>query len=83
MTDLALAEQVAVPDSYFWYTLSLLLAVALIGIIWRFAERISKTLDELKGISKVHENIVENHHERLTRIEDVMFLVKYPKEKQQ
>ena len=78
MIEIIQQAQVNVPDSYFWYTLSLLLAVSLIAIIWRFAERISKTLDELKGISKVHENIAENHHERISRIEDAVFVVRYP-----
>jgi len=69
------ASQVVVPDSYFWYTLSLLLAVALIGIIWRFAERVSKTLDELKIIVKVHEAEIE----RLKKDVQATFLVKYTK----
>jgi hypothetical protein len=77
LPELLQQAQVAVPDSYFWYTLSLLLAVALIGIIWRFAERVSKTLDELKIIVKVHESEIESLKETVRST----FMVKYTKGK--
>ena len=77
--------QTPIPDAVFYYTLSLLLSVALIGIIWRFAERVSATLnelrkvsDELKVLMEVHRNVAEEHNNRLTRIEDAIFIVKYP-----
>jgi len=72
-----LLQQVAVPDSYFWYTLSLVLAVALIGIIWKFAERVSKTLDELKLISKVHEHRHDETDSKIEKLEESVFTVKY------
>jgi len=77
MIDQITASQVNVPDSYFWYTISLLLAVSLIGIIWRFAERVSKTLDELKIIVKVHEAEIE----RLKKDVESTFMVRYNKPK--
>ena len=77
--------QTPIPDAVFYYTLSLLLSVALIGIIWRFAERVSATLnelrhvsDELKVLMEVHKNVAEEHNSRLTRLEDAIFIVKYP-----
>ena len=81
LQDILQQAQVAVPDSYFWYSLSLLLAVALIGIIWRFAERVSKTLDELKMISKLHEQKHETSENRIDRLEESVFTVKYGKGK--
>ena len=77
--------QTPIPDAVFYYTLSLLLALALIVIIWRFAERVSATLhelryvsDELKILMKIQEKMVEEHNSRLSRIEDAIFIVKYP-----
>lgn len=80
-----LAEQVSVPDSYFWYTLSLLLSLALIGIIWRFSEKVSATLkahqesiSTLTTIVKIQEKMQESQNDRLNRVEGVVFLVNYP-----
>lgn len=47
------------PDSWFWYGLSILLAGTLIGIIWRFANKVSNTLDEVRKIVWMHEHDIK------------------------
>ena len=44
----------------FWYTLSILLATCLIGIIWRFANQVSATLKNLEKIVNTHETEIKN-----------------------
>lgn len=49
----------------FWYTLSILLATCLIGIIWRFANQVSATLKNLEKIVNTHETEIKNMKEDL------------------
>lgn len=65
------------PDSWFWYALSLLLASALIIIIWKFANKVSGTLDELKQITSelakrdaVHDNNIEHMKADIIELKD-------------
>lgn len=65
------------PDSWFWYALSLLLATALIIIIWKFANKVSGTLDELKQITSelakrdaVHDNNIEHMKADIIELKD-------------
>lgn len=48
------------PDSYFWYALSLLLASALIIIIYKYADKVQKTLDGLVKMVAIHENDIKH-----------------------
>lgn len=52
---LAIAEHTKAPDQLFYYTLSLLLASALIVIIWKYADKVQKTLSEVVKMTQVHE----------------------------
>lgn len=45
--------QVIVPDGLFWYTLSGMLALALIGIIWRYVDKNDKRHEEHEDIFKM------------------------------
>lgn len=54
----------------FWYTLSILLATCLIGIIWRFANQISATLRSLEKIVITHETEIRIIKEDLRQLKE-------------
>lgn len=54
----------------FWYTLSILLATCLIGIIWRFANQISATLRSLEKIVITHETEIRIMKEDLRQLKE-------------
>lgn len=58
------------PDSWFWYGLSILLAGTLIGIIWRFANKVSNTLDEVRKIVWMHEHDIKHMKDDISELKD-------------
>lgn len=70
-----IGEVVATPDSYFWYALSITLALALIWILVRYANKIDKTFDvmaanisRLTETSIVHGVKIDGHDKDITEI---------------
>lgn len=64
-----------VPDGVFYYTVTILLAGALIFIIWHFANKLTTTLDALKitvnelvTMTKVHEEKHKQHERKLEEL---------------
>jgi hypothetical protein len=60
-------EVVSIPDGWFYYTLSSLLAMALIAIIWKYVAKTENCLGKLETavnklitISEVHEVRIKN-----------------------
>jgi len=56
------------PDGVFYYSLSIVLVVALIGIIYRYSEKTSKLLDELVK-NDVRQDVILSHHAK--QIEEI------------
>jgi len=54
----------------FWYTLSIILASCLIGIVWRFANQISATLRSLEKIVITHETEIRIIKEDLRQLKE-------------
>jgi hypothetical protein len=46
-------SQVVVPDGYLWYSISIILAIALIAIIWRYVDKNDKRHEEHEDIFKI------------------------------
>lgn len=75
------------PDTWFWYSLSSLLAIALIWVLQRYVNKTETLIKELKDVvqgllinDKVQDVNIHNHNERLNGIEDRINVVKYPRE---
>lgn len=56
-----LEAQPPLPDGVFYYSLSILFAITLIGIIYRYAEKTSKLLDELVK-NDVRQDVTLSNH---------------------
>lgn len=56
------------PDGVFYYSLSIVLGVALIGIIYRYSEKTSKLLDELVKNDVRQDVILANHTEEIKNL---------------
>jgi uncharacterized membrane protein (DUF106 family) len=75
-----------IPDGYFYYGLTVILAGVLIGVIWRFANKLAGTLEALKvtvhelvAITKVHQEKHEQHEKDIEELKDGKYRVKYRK----
>lgn len=70
-----------VPDGIFWYTLSTVMAGALIAIIWNYAKEMSGMIKELKDTTQklaINDRVQD---ERLDGHDEKLYEVKYPKSK--
>lgn len=63
-----LLDATPMPDGLFYYSLSTLLALAIIAIIWRY---IGKTDDLLKELKQAVQNLLINDKVQDSRIEDL------------
>lgn len=64
-----LQHEDAIPDWRLYYTISLTLFVALIIIVWRYSDRISKTLTEVKKTLASVEKMIAVHEVQIKNIE--------------
>lgn len=74
------------PDSYFYYGLSLALAVAVISILKWVGGRLVKTLDrlgsdviDLKITKALHAEKLDKHAEDIEAIKDKVYPIRYTK----
>lgn len=58
-------ELQAVPDGIFYYSLSVLLIGALIVIVYRYADKTSKLLDELVKNDAVQDTRLDHHDDEI------------------
>ncbi len=65
---MTLTELQPMPDGLFYYSLSTLLALAIIAIIWRY---VGKTDDMLKELKQAVQNLMINDKVQDNRIEDL------------
>lgn len=63
-----LLELQPMPDGLFYYSLSTLLALAIIAIIWRY---VGKTDDMLKELKQAVQNLMINDKVQDSKIEDL------------
>lgn len=63
-----LTEMQPMPDGLFYYSLSTLLALAIIAIIWRY---VGKTDDMLKELKQAVQNLMINDKVQDSKIEDL------------
>lgn len=74
------------PDSYFYYGLSIALAIAVISILKWVGGRLVKTLDklgtevtDLKISRALHEDKLDKHDQDIEAIKDKVYLIRYVK----
>lgn len=57
-----------IPDGVFYYSLSIVLVVALVGIIYRYSEKTSKLLDELVKNDVRQDVTLANHSKQIDEL---------------
>ena len=74
------AQVTTVPDAWFWYTLSIVLAGALIWVIQRYInrherilERVTQTLEEMKTMVAVHDAEIKNNRKDIDLLKQKVF----------
>lgn len=71
--------EVPVPDGIFYYALSGVMGAALIAIFWKYIGKLDATIERLTE-SDIKQNVhIENHEERLDKLESTGKIVKYSK----
>lgn len=76
-----LLEIPPVPDGIFWYSLSTVMAGALIAILWNYAKETTGMIKELKETVQklaINDSVQD---ERLDSHDEKLYEVKYPKSK--
>src|SRR6188768_541129 len=75
--------QTPTPDMYFWYSLSIILAGALVWVVNRYVNRtdamfaqLINMVNELRVLIKVHESEIKNHESDIQSLKDKVFGVK-------
>ena len=73
-------SQAQVPDAWFWYSLSIVLAAALIWIFKRYItrqdsimDRLTKNLEELKTLTAVHDAEIKNNRKDIDLLKQKVF----------
>lgn len=76
------------PDGYFYYTLTVLLGGVLVGIVYRYTNKIDETFKEIRNAvnelvtsMKVHNVRLDGHDREIEEIKDGKYIVKYPNPK--
>lgn len=71
------------PDAYFWYSLTIVMALAIIWILVRYTGKVDETLKELKQAvnelitsNKVHNIRLDGHDNAIEEIKE-QYTVKY------
>lgn len=72
------------PDGYFYYTLTILLAGVVAGIVYRYTNKIDDTFKEIKNAvselvtaNKVHNVRLDGHDREIEEIKEGKYMVKY------
>ncbi|MDW0189338.1 MAG: hypothetical protein QOA70_06770 [Nitrososphaeraceae archaeon] len=60
---MVILEVQPIPDGVFYYSLSIILGLALLGIIYKFSDRISRLLEELVK-NDVKQDVRLDHHDK-------------------
>lgn len=73
-----------VPDAYFWYSLTIVMALAIIWILVRYTGKVDETLKELKQAvnelitsNKVNSIRLDGHDTDIKDLKEGNFIVKY------
>jgi hypothetical protein len=72
-------NEIPIPDGIFYYVLSGLMGAALIWIFQKYLSKLDRTIEKLVE-SDIKQNVyIENHDERIEKLESDGKLVKYKK----
>jgi hypothetical protein len=73
------------PDGWFYYSITIVLALAIITILWRYSNKIDTAIDKLTLMvnnldtkSTLHDRILEDHDEEISDIKKIIHPVNYP-----